>query len=307
MKRRDFLVTGAAVLAALARRAERGWGAEREKASAGETGQKSVRVALVQFDAVPEQVERNLQQMARLTKQAAASGARWIVFHEGTVCDYTPRLDELAEAVPDGRSTRFIIQLAKEQNVYVSFGLSEKDGERFYISQVFVGPAGFLYRYRKTWLWRSPEDKGYRNEWSRYDPGTGPESFEIDGVIATCFICADGNSARCLERMRRLRPQVAFYPNNRVSLQDPAEYAERAKVIGAPMLVPNRVGKSWMHECDGGSILYGLDGTILARANHDGREESLIHDLQVPPAQSARGTGLPPVRTNGTPAARPPK
>ena len=85
MKRRDFLATSAMAMTTMAQRAKRGWCEEQEKSSAGETGRKSVRIALVQFDAVPEQVEQNLQQMARLTKQAAASGARWVVFHEGTV------------------------------------------------------------------------------------------------------------------------------------------------------------------------------------------------------------------------------
>jgi beta-ureidopropionase len=254
---------------------------------AADDGKKAVvparilRLALIQFNAVPEQIDANLRQMARLTKKAAAQGARWIVFHEGTVCDYTPRLDELAETVPDGRSTRFMLRLAKEKHVTISFGLSEQHQGHFYITQVFVGPAGFIYRYRKTWLWRSADDRSYRNEWARYDPGTGPELFEVDGIKATCFICADGNSARCLERMQRLHPQVAFYPNNRTSLHDPAEYAERARKIGAPLLVPNRVGQSWGNACDGGSIAYGPNGAILARANHDGREEILMCDVPI--------------------------
>jgi len=35
-------------------------------------------------------------------------------------------------------------------------------------------------------------DDGFRNEWTRYNPGTGPNLFLIDGIRATCFICADG-------------------------------------------------------------------------------------------------------------------
>jgi predicted amidohydrolase len=171
--------------------------------------------------------------------------------------------------------------VAKETHTVVSFGLSERDHDRFYITQVFVGPAGYFYRYRKTWLWRSPGDPGYRNEWARYDPGTGPDLFEVDGIKASCFICADGNSARCLERIKRLRPQAVFYPNNRRSLIDPAEVAQWKKEIGAPILIPNRVGKSWGKDCDGGSVIYGPDGSVLAQANREGGEEILIHDLRI--------------------------
>lgn len=272
MRRRDFLAAGALSLFA-------GAGGKQQVQSAEPT--RSIRVALVQFDAVPEQVEANVKDMERLTRAAANAGARWVLFHEGTVCDYTNRLNELAESVPDGKSTRFMANVAKEAGVFISFGLSEKHDERFYITQVFVGPAGFIYRYRKTWLWRSPEDLGFRNEWARYDPGTGPDLFEMDGVKSSCFICADGNSMRCLERIKSLHPQVVFYPNNRKSLNPVEEYAGRAKILGAPLLVPNRIGKSWVNSCEGGCIVYGPDGAVLAKANRNGREEILIHDLQI--------------------------
>jgi len=242
---------------------------------------RTVPVALVQFDAVPEQVERNRVKMTRLAERAAADGARWILFHEGTVCDYTPRPAELAEPVPDGRSTQRMLDLARRLGCMISFGLSECDGERVYITQVFVGSKGLVHRYRKSWLWREPDDRGYRNEWARYDPGGGPELFTVDGVRATCFICADGEAPRCVERAARLRPQVVFYPNNRRSLPEHRVFGERAKAIGAPMLVTNRVGRSWEHDCQGGCAVYSAAGEVVAEANREGREEVLVHGLAI--------------------------
>ena len=61
-----------------------------------------IRVALVQFDARPEDVDGNLQKMHTFVRQAWDRGARWIIFHEGTVCDYTEHLQEYAEPVPEG-------------------------------------------------------------------------------------------------------------------------------------------------------------------------------------------------------------
>jgi len=240
-----------------------------------------VRVALIQFDAEPESVDENLQRMSSLVREAAEQGARWIMFHEGAVCDYTPRLEELAERVPAGRSTQCMLNLAQKHDCYISFGLSEVEDGRYYITQVFVGPDGFLYRYRKSWLWYEPKDRGYRNEWSRYDPGTGPELFEIDGVQATCFICADGEAPRCVERAGALKPAVVFYPNNRGALPDFNVFGERARAIGAPMLVTNRTGRSWIYECEGGCVVYSADGEVLARCNREGQQEILIYDLDV--------------------------
>ena len=73
---------------------------------------RTLRVALVQFDAVPEQPERNLREMERLARQAVGQGARLVMFHEGTLTDYTPKLNELAEQVPDGPACQEIASLA---------------------------------------------------------------------------------------------------------------------------------------------------------------------------------------------------
>jgi predicted amidohydrolase len=241
----------------------------------------TIRTALVQFDAEPERTADNLAKMKTRVEQARKAGARWVIFHEATVCDYTPRVSECAERVPAGASTRFMMELAKRQDCYISFGLTETEDDRYYIAQVFVGPTGFVYRYRKTWLWREPDDEGFRNEWERYDPGSGPELFEFDGIEATCFICADGEAPRCIERAGALRPQVAFYPNNRASLPDFDVFGRLAEQIGAPMLVTNRTGKSWIHDCQGGCAAYSADGRVLAKANRNGNEEILLFELEL--------------------------
>ena len=238
-------------------------------------------VALIQFDAIPEKSTRNLTKIVSLTEKANDLGAHWIMFHEGTICDYTPQLTKFAEPVPDGRATRQMAKLSQHLGCYVSFGVSEKSMEKYFITQVFVGPKGFFYRYRKTWLWREPGDEGYRNEWVRYDPGTGPEIFEIGGIRATCFICADGEAPRCIERVKNLSPQVVFYPNNRGVLPDFEVFGERAHTIRAPMLVTNRVGKSWIHNCQGGCVIYSATGEVLAKANREGKEEILFYNLEL--------------------------
>ena len=106
-------------------------------------------------------------------------GARWVMFHEGTLCDYTPRLKELAQPVPDGAAVRRLEKLARRLGCYLCYGMSEADNGRYYITQVFTGPEGFIYRYRKSWIWHSKGDENYRDEWVRYDTGTGPELFYL--------------------------------------------------------------------------------------------------------------------------------
>jgi predicted amidohydrolase len=244
---------------------------------------RKIPIALVQSDSVAGQIEKNLDNMERLVEQAAKGGAKWIQFHELTVCDYVDKAGEIAEAVPEGRSTARMIHLAKRLGVMIAFSLAEKDRDRLYDSLVFVGPQGYLHRYHKTWLWRQANDLEYRDEWARYDPGRGPELFHVDGLRATCFICADCHSKRCIQRAAALKPQVVFFPiNKRLSVT--TDYVKIAKTIGAPLLVSNRVGRSVTHETLGGSMVFSAQGEILARANVEGREEILHHNLEIPSA-----------------------
>jgi predicted amidohydrolase len=150
---------------------------------------------------------------------------------------------------------------------------------------VFFGPEGLVHRYRKAWLWQEEKDGGYRNEHARYDPGPGPERFTIDGIVATCFICADGEPPRCIQRAKGLRPQLVLFPNNRGGLPDLPVFGAQAKEIGAPMLVTNRVGKSWIHPCNGGCVAFDAQGNVVASANREGREEILMVDLAIPSAR----------------------
>ena len=203
------------------------------------------------------------------------------MFHEGTLTDYTPRLDTLAEPVPDGPACRRIAALAKELRCFVSFGLSERDGDRFYITQVFYGPEGLIHRYRKSWLWREEKDEGYRNEHARYDTGTGPERFAIDGIAATCFICTDGEAPRASSGPNCSDPSWSSSRTTAADCPISPSSAPGSRNRGA-MLVTNRVGKSWKYDCRGGCVAFDADGQVLAKANREGREEVLLVNLPVP-------------------------
>ena len=47
------------------------------------------------------------------------------------------------------------------------------------------------------------------------------------------------------------------------------------------MLVANRTGQSRKKSCKGGNVVYSANGEVLAKANREGREEILIHDLEL--------------------------
>ncbi|MEK6963792.1 MAG: carbon-nitrogen hydrolase family protein [Nanoarchaeota archaeon] len=242
-----------------------------------------MKIALVQMEVTQEQPEKNLQRILDLSRKAKEQGAKIVLFPEGCLTDYVENIDKFAEQVPGDVSCQAVWKLAEELEVYISFGLIEEDGTHRYITQVFLGPKGFIYKYRKTWLYATTDRiksiRRHRNEPDDFDPGTGPEIFEIEGIQASCIICADTMAGRCLKLVKELKPQLVFYPNNR-ELWQPQEYWEKiAKAMEAPLLVTNRVGISWGEHCVGGSCVYSKEGKLLATANQEGKEETLIFDL----------------------------
>jgi predicted amidohydrolase len=248
---------------------------------------RTLRVAAVQFDARPEDPAHNRARMLELARAAAERDAELVLFHENALLDYGPRVRELAESVPDGPTCRALEALARELALWIGAGLAERAGEQVHVTHAFFGPDGYAGRYRKTWLFRSPSDP-YRDEWAWFDPGDGPALLEIAGLATAVLICADADSARQVERVAALAPELVLFPNNRSRLPPSERFADLARRIGAPVVLANRVGRSRQHACNGGSLVLAADGRLLARANRAGREEILVYDVPLAPAPLER-------------------
>lgn len=111
----------------------------------------------------------NLETFKSYISEASEKGAVLIVFPEIALQQnpgwggsaYTPTEAELqyvretAETIP-GPSTEVLVQIAKEHNIAVIFGMSEKSqtGD-LYNTSVFLGPRGIFGKYRKKRLWDS--------------------------------------------------------------------------------------------------------------------------------------------------------
>ena len=114
--------------------------------------------------------EANLNKMLALVDEAADNGANLLVLPEQALQGYLTSVVAMdcsadlakneflfqyqnAETVPDGPSVRAIAQKAQERNIYVCFGMTEKDAEvdcKLYNTAVLVGPEGYIGRYRKV-------------------------------------------------------------------------------------------------------------------------------------------------------------
>jgi predicted amidohydrolase len=161
----------------------------------------TVSVACVNF--CPEWGDKaaNLSKIKAFSKQAADQGNNIIIFPElaltGYECEDSTtepgkpcRMHaELAETVP-GPATEYIQNLARELDVYIIFGMPEKDRTNpgvLYISAVIIGPDGLLGAYRKLHLAPLPRF----TESLCFSPGNAVPVWETRYGIIGVLICYD--------------------------------------------------------------------------------------------------------------------
>jgi predicted amidohydrolase len=129
-----------------------------------------VTVGCANFAPVWGDKEATLAKIEATIREAAEQGIDILVFPEkaldlGRNCEECMRLgracpphDALAETIP-GPSTERVLKLAQEHDMYVVFGLGERDADdptKLYNAAAFVSPEGILGSYRKLFLGSPP-------------------------------------------------------------------------------------------------------------------------------------------------------
>jgi len=162
---------------------------------------ETVSVACVNFCPVWGDKAANLSKIKALSKQAADQGNNVIVFPELALSGYECSEDmgaekgscrmhrELAEPIP-GPSTEDIQTLARKLDVYIIFGMPERDrakSDAHYISAVIAGPDGLLGVYRKLHL--APPPRFTEN--LCFSPGNTVPVWETRYGIIGILICYD--------------------------------------------------------------------------------------------------------------------
>jgi nitrilase len=129
----------------------------------------AVRVAVVQSAPVAFDRDRTLEKTGTLVSEAAATGARLILFPEAFVSGYPRGLDfgtRIGSRTPDGRelfrrywessvdvpgpATEVLGEAARCANAHVVIGVIERDGGTLYCSVLFFAPDGTLMgKHRK--------------------------------------------------------------------------------------------------------------------------------------------------------------
>jgi predicted amidohydrolase len=236
-----------------------------------------IRLALAQISSKRENKIDNLRKIEEITKKAKAQAADLVIFPELSLTGYVIRdqIYELAETIP-GSSTQTIEDLARRTGMYIIFGmpeLSEKTKATVFNTAVFVGPEGYIGKYRKMYLPTHSvfEEKRY------FRPGYQTVAFDTPiGKIGLC-ICYDlfFPEVTRLTRLKGAQLIVAISASPAVRRgYFEILTAARALENTAFLAYVNLVGVEDGLQFWGGSRLVSPTGDVLAKAKYD--EEDFV-------------------------------
>jgi predicted amidohydrolase len=220
-----------------------------------------IRIAVVQQDGNPGEVEANRRKALSSAADSLDAGADVILFHEELLIGYHKDNHKLAENV-NGTTTREFQKLLKGTDSLIIYGLTEKENDDYYISAPVVSANGLVANYRKTHLWWNAE--GLRHEPAFYKPGNSLLTFAFKDHLCGIMICYDGDFPEMTRSYANLGCSLVFWMNNRGS-RGHEEVRELAKNNSMIMAVSCCCGKNELgYTCRGGSNITDPEGELIA-------------------------------------------
>jgi predicted amidohydrolase len=241
-----------------------------------------MRVGYYQYDPVFGEVAQNLDRVAARLNEAetdllvlpelCASGYQFVSKEE---------VATLAEPVPDGPTTRRLIDLAKARRMVIVAGLPERAGSAYYNSAVVVGPSGFIGCYRKTHL--------FFEETLFFTPGdTGFQVWDIGPAKLGVMICFDWYYPEAARTLALKGAEILCHPSNLVLPNCPDSMPVRCLENRVFAVTCNRIGSEARGGKDpltyiGHSEVVSPRGVILHRAPRDQEDLSIV---EIDPAEA---------------------
>lgn len=245
---------------------------------------KVCRVAMAQIYCIDGDREGNLRRIENAVEEASAKGAEIVCLPETCLYGWVnAKAHELAHPIP-GKDTDALSEIARKNRVFLSVGLSEKEGDQLFDTVVLIDDEGeLILKHRKmnvlTHLMSPP-----------YTRGDSVEIVETKFGRVGMLICADTFHDETVQRMAGEQPDLLLvpygwaanagdWPQHGTSLRD--TIARAAKTIGCPIVGTNVVGSisggPWQGMIYGGqSYTIASDGKVLWQGVDRDREVCVV-------------------------------
>lgn len=247
--------------------------------SLGMTANKGMKIAAAQISCVCGEVGANLRKIRDVVSRARKSGAELVVLPEMSDTGYSiAAIQKLASSWNEGAVPR-LEEIAQEFSIAIVCGVSEREENRIYNSQVFVEATGKVAaKYRKTHLVAAaPLD-----ERSCFTPGDEFVTHKAANFTFGLTICYDLRFPEVCRKLAVERDANVFLSSSAW----PIVRVEHLRILALTraienqsyLILANRVGVDDGVTLCGTSVIIDPYGVILAAASID-REEIIYADI----------------------------
>lgn len=175
-------------------------------AEEGRPASREITIAAVSHESRIRDVEGNLRRIERWAREAAAAGADLVLFPEVAISGWWASREIRPYAEPlDGPSIRRLTALARELDVLIVVGMTERDGDGAYITQVILDGDGVVGTHRKSEL--SPGEEKY------WDDGDDARVFDIRGLRIGIAICYESVHPETCAKLRAHGAEIILAPH----------------------------------------------------------------------------------------------
>ena len=247
-----------------------------------------MKAAAAQITCAPGEIGANLRKIRDFVGRAKKSGAQLIVFPEMVDTGYSmPAIQKHATTWNEGAVPR-LEQIAQEFSIGIICGVSEREGDCIYNSQVLVEANGEIAaKYRKTHLVTAPP----LDERPCFTAGAEFVTHKIDNFIVGLTICYDLRFPEvcrilAVEDKANVIVNSSAWPFPRVEHLRILALA-RAMENQSYLILANRVGTDDGVTFCGTSAIIDPYGAIVSAASVD-REELIYADVSEEVINSVR-------------------
>jgi len=229
-----------------------------------------LKVGFVQIFPLFGKKEENLRKTEELIKKEKANLLVLPeLFNTGYLFRDRKELSGLAEEIPGGETTEFLLQLSHRTEISLIYGMAEKHKDRIYNSAVLVTPQGKIRVYRKLQL--------FNQEKALFDPGDKePEVFEVEEAKVGIMVCFDWLFPEIARVIALKGADIICHPSNLVLPYAQEAMFTRSLENGVYTITCNRIGEEkrggMKLSFTGKSQITDPKGNLVLRAS-EGKEE----------------------------------
>jgi len=185
------------------------------------------------------------------------------LFNTGYLFTSRKELEELAEEVPEGRTSQALIRFCQTKGTWVVAGLAERSEGKLFNSAILIGPSGLVGTYRKVHL--------FDQEKSWFSPGeAGFSVYEVKGIKLGLMICFDWIFPEAARVLALKGAEIICHPANLVLPWCQKAMVTRSIENRVFIVTANRTGwerrKGKELKFTGGSQITGPGGELLLQA-----------------------------------------